>query len=87
MALADQIELKTYHGNCHCAAFKFSVKLPELKSGMVCACSICAKKGYIFASIGPNAEFTIERGEDVLKGYFFAGKKYAHKVSHCNIPL
>ena len=36
-------ELKTYYGNCHCAAFKFSMKVPELKSVRTCNCSICSR--------------------------------------------
>ena len=37
----------TYHGNCHCGAFKFSVQLPELKEAHACNCSICSKVSLI----------------------------------------
>ena len=40
--MAEQI-LETYHGNCHCGTFKFSVKLPELKQVHACDCSVCSK--------------------------------------------
>lgn len=40
--MAEQV-LETYHGNCHCGAFKFSVRLPELKEVFKCDCSICTK--------------------------------------------
>ncbi len=45
--MADQ-EPKTYHGACHCGAFKFSVKLPELKKVSACGCSICSKVSSFF---------------------------------------
>jgi len=36
-------QLHTYHGNCHCGAFKFAVKLPEVKDVYACNCSICVR--------------------------------------------
>lgn len=39
----DEEELKIYHGNCHCGAFKFSAKIPELKSARTCNCSLCLR--------------------------------------------
>ena len=42
--------LKTYHGNCHCGAFQFSVKLPELKQVYACDCSICTKVLPLFST-------------------------------------
>jgi hypothetical protein len=72
-------ELKTYYGNCHCGAFKFNVKLPELKSVLECNCSICSRKGYqwVFPSAG---NFIIEKGEGTLKDYEFGPCSMAHKV-------
>jgi hypothetical protein len=72
-------ELKTYYGNCHCGAFKFNVKLPELKSVLECNCSICSRKGYqwVFPSAG---NFTVEKGEGTLKDYEFGPCTMAHKV-------
>ena len=40
--MAEQV-LQTYHGNCHCGAFIFSVQLPDLKRVFACNCSICSK--------------------------------------------
>jgi hypothetical protein len=72
-------ELQSYHGNCHCGAFKFTVKLPELKSGMTCNCSICSKKGYIW--VFPSKEdLEIHRGLDGMTTYKFGKKSMAHKV-------
>jgi hypothetical protein len=72
-------ELKTYYGNCHCGAFKFTVKLPELDSVMDCNCSICFRKGYVWVFPGAGC-FTVEKGEGTLKDYEFAAKTMAHKV-------
>ncbi|KAE9363755.1 hypothetical protein N431DRAFT_497541 [Stipitochalara longipes BDJ] len=71
-------ELKTYHGNCHCGAFKFTVKLPEISSVGDCNCSICFRKGYVWVFPGAGC-FTIEKGEGTLKDYEFAGKTIAHQ--------
>ncbi|CAF9943603.1 MAG: hypothetical protein ALECFALPRED_000748 [Alectoria fallacina] len=57
--------LETYHGNCHCGAFKFSVKLPELK-----------QKGYLW--VFPSS-FVVEKGEGTLKDYLFSNKTTTHK--------
>jgi hypothetical protein len=73
-------ELKTYHGNCHCGAFKFSLKLPEITSVMGCNCSICFRKDYKWVFPGVGA-FTIEKGEGTLKDYEFGPKSMAHQVS------
>jgi hypothetical protein len=73
-------ELKTYYGNCHCGAFKFNVKLPEITTLMVCNCSICSRNAYNWVFPGAGA-FTVEKGEGTLKDYEFGNKKMVHKVS------
>jgi hypothetical protein len=72
-------ELKTYHGNCHCGAFKFSIKVPELTEVTECNCSICFKKGYKWVFPGEDG-FTVEKGEGCLKEYEFGQKATTHKV-------
>ena len=49
--MTEQV-LETYQGNCHCGAFKFSVRLPELKQVFGCNCSICSKVFVLFHSWG-----------------------------------
>ncbi|KAL2060915.1 hypothetical protein VTL71DRAFT_8967 [Oculimacula yallundae] len=71
-------DLKTYHGNCHCGAFKFNLRIPELKSAMTCNCSICLKKGYWWIFPGPGA-LTLEKGDANLKGYEFGPCMMTHK--------
>lgn len=71
-------ELKTYYGNCHCGAFKFNIRIPELTSATECNCSICFKKAYKWVFPGPDC-FTIEKGDGILKEYEFGKKTMAHK--------
>jgi hypothetical protein len=70
-------DLKTYRGNCHCGAFKFSVKLPELTSVMECNCSICSKKGYKWVFPTEDA-FIVEKDDGKLKDYRFGKKNMSH---------
>lgn len=72
-------ELKTYQGNCHCGAVKFTVKFPEVKAATACNCSICFKKGYLWLFPG-TGDLTFERGEDTLSIYQFGSKAFLHKV-------
>lgn len=37
-----------YHGNCHCGKFRFELTVPEILEAIVCACTLCAKKGYLW---------------------------------------
>ncbi|MCJ1283673.1 hypothetical protein MMC26_003004 [Xylographa opegraphella] len=78
---------KTYCGNCHCAAFKFSLTVPKITSVQTCNCSICSKKGYLW--VYPRKEaFTIERGEDALAEYHSASKAFTHKFCPtCGTPV
>ncbi|KAM0795539.1 hypothetical protein BDR22DRAFT_796515, partial [Usnea florida] len=84
---------ETHHGNCHCGAFKFSVRLPELKQVFACNCSICSKKGYFWAFPSSDDLFVVEKGHDRLKDYQFGKKTMSHKVrlthppSSCAWPL
>ena len=36
-------DLKTYHGNCHCGAFRYYVKFARLDEVTYCNCSFCSK--------------------------------------------
>jgi len=72
-------ELKTYHGNCHCGAFKFILEVPEITSVTVCNCSICFKKGYKWVFPGDIGKFTVERGEGTLKDYEFGPVTMSHR--------
>jgi hypothetical protein len=72
-------ELKTYHGNCHCGAFKFIIKTPEFTTARTCDCSICTQKSYFW--VFPKKEdVTVLRGEENLTEYTFGTNQYLHKV-------
>lgn len=71
--------LKTYRGNCHCGAFVYEVELPEIKAVSTCNCSICSKKGYLWAK--PSEIKVVKGSEDALTAYTFASNTYYHKVS------
>ncbi|KAJ6191191.1 hypothetical protein N7519_001212 [Penicillium mononematosum] len=69
-------ESSSHSGNCHCGAVRFSFTLsPPLHEypTNTCNCSICTKNGYLL--VYPfTKDFTIEKGEDVLKDYRFGNR-------------
>lgn len=72
--------LQTYPGNCHCAAFRFTISCPPITTANACNCSICTKKQYLFVSI-PVERFKVTRGkEEELREYKFSEKRVVHKV-------
>ena len=77
--MADSQPLKTYRGNCHCKAFVYEAKVPEINEVFECNCSICHKKGYLLV-MSDDANFEMVKGsEDQLTTYAFGNQKYAHK--------
>lgn len=78
MADSEQ-QIKKYRGNCHCGAFVFEFEAPEIKSGVICNCSICYKKGYF--AITPGVELKIVKDGGTIKQYQFGEKKWKHQVS------
>ncbi|KAK7062310.1 GFA domain-containing protein [Favolaschia claudopus] len=80
MSESAEMKLKEYRGNCHCGAFKFKLKIPEIKEAHTCTCSVCAKKGYLW-TFPKREQLTIVQGEEdkTLKTYLFAKKMMAHK--------
>jgi hypothetical protein len=57
-----------YHGNCHCGRFRFELTEAELAEAIVCACTLCAKKGYLWIRPGTGS-FKITREEGSLTEY------------------
>ncbi|KAI4761150.1 hypothetical protein E4T52_01873 [Aureobasidium sp. EXF-3400] len=70
---------QTYYGNCHCGAFKYSIALAPIKKASVCNCSICSRKGYLFARPEEPSDFKVEAGEGTLKTYTFGNGVAEHK--------
>ncbi|KAF7342110.1 GFA domain-containing protein [Mycena venus] len=77
MAVPPLVE---YRGNCHCGAFKFKLKIPELNQAHSCNCSICFKNGYLW-TFPARAQFTVVEGDEdtTLKSYLFGKQMMAHK--------
>ena len=79
-------ERKTYSGNCHCGAFKFTIRVPELQEFAECSCDTCVKNGYKW--IFPGAEnFEIVRGEEGLRSYRFGEGGMVHEVCFCLLSV
>jgi hypothetical protein len=75
-----QAPTKTYRGNCHCGAFVYEAQMPEIKKVIDCNCSLCHKKGYLFA-VTPQSTVKIVKGdENALTSYQFGEKKLQHMV-------
>ncbi|KAJ7291439.1 Mss4-like protein [Mycena rebaudengoi] len=88
--------LKTYEGNCHCGAVKFTVSLPPLETTPLhaCQCSICTKKGYLFVFATKSAlRFAKGAGSDglgggVLRDYEFNDRQMTHRFcGTCGTPF
>ena len=83
-----------HKANCHCGAVRFTVTLsPPLPEYPVmnCNCSICSRNGYLLVYPHPN-DFTLEKGEEVLKDHRFNTKQARHRFcgqcgSSCFIQL
>ncbi|CAG8893697.1 unnamed protein product [Penicillium egyptiacum] len=87
-------ESSSHSGNCHCGAVRFNFTLsPPLHEypTNTCNCSICSKNGYLL--VYPfTKDFTVEKGEDVLKDYRFGKRTVKHQFcgecgSSCFIRL
>ncbi|KAJ7636831.1 Mss4-like protein [Roridomyces roridus] len=76
--MSDSPTLVEYRGNCHCGAFKFTFKAPEIKETYACNCSICYKNAYLW---GFPKDFVAVKGdiETTLKSYEFANRTMQHK--------
>ncbi|KAF6810122.1 glutathione-dependent formaldehyde-activating gfa [Colletotrichum sojae] len=40
--------LKTLQGNCHCGANRYDIQLPEFPALVICDCTLCFKKAYVW---------------------------------------
>ncbi|KAJ7639421.1 Mss4-like protein [Roridomyces roridus] len=60
-----------YRGNCHCGAFKYTFKAPEIKANHVCNCSICVKISYLW-TFADNIVVVKGDIDTTLRDYEFA---------------
>ena len=70
--------MKTYHGNCHCGAVKFSFDHDEITQGVRCNCSICKRKGAVMSPFTIKPEDLVIEAEDNMLGNYRFGSKVAH---------
>ena len=79
---APESPIRTYRGNCHCAAFIYTLTVPEITSLSSCNCSYCSKRGVLWHTIPePETQFQVVKGsEDDLAVYQFGSGQFLHKV-------
>ncbi|KAJ7681202.1 Mss4-like protein [Mycena rosella] len=77
----ESAQVIDYRGNCHCGAFKFTFRAPELKQAFACNCSICSRNGYLWAFPASSEDFVVVKGDEdsTLKSYEFGKRAMAHK--------
>ncbi|MGG1945438.1 GFA family protein [Trinickia sp. NRRL B-1857] len=68
--------VKPYTGACHCGDVQFDVQL-DLDQTIVCNCSICKKRGFIWA-FAQGDQFNWRRGENDTSEYLF----HKHAIHH-----
>lgn len=77
--MSSEGNLKTYRGNCHCGAFVYEAKLPEITSYTQCNCSICHKKGYAYL-VPEGGQIDVVKGSiDELATYAFKTGGFVHR--------
>ena len=65
-------------GGCHCGAVRFTARLPDPPvAALECNCSICAMTGFLHIIV-PHADFTLERGAEMLTSYRFGSGAAEH---------
>ncbi|KAJ7510696.1 Mss4-like protein [Mycena galericulata] len=76
--MSESTQLIDYRGNCHCGAFKFTFKAPEITKAFACNCSICYKNGYLWST---PRDLVIVKGDmdNTLKSYEFGKRTMVHK--------
>ncbi len=82
---AQDAELHTHQGTCHCGAVRFTVMAPRDVIAEDCNCSICRKAGYLHLLV-PAAHFTLETDVDALTTYSFNSGVARHTFCrHCGV--
>ena len=71
--------LRAYRGNCHCGAYVFEAKLPEITKIKACNCSICYKRADVWAWAAQSNVTWIKGDLKTMKGYTFGKKQFEHK--------
>ena len=69
-------DAKAYQGGCHCGRVRYEVTT-ELSQAFDCNCSICMKRGALWA-FAKAPQFKLVQGGDALTDYQFGKKKIHH---------
>jgi hypothetical protein len=72
---------ETYSGGCHCGRVRYQVTL-DLGSVAACNCSICEKRGALWAFATAD-KFTLTSGAEELADYQFNKKVIHHLFCRC----
>ena len=65
-------DAKSYSGGCHCGQVRFDVTA-DLSKVYSCNCSICSKRGALWAFVPPGS-FALRAGAEALADYQFNKK-------------
>ena len=71
-------DAKTSNGGCHCGRVRYEVTC-DLAMVMACNCSICAKRGALWA-FAKKPQFKLLKGADALSDYQFGQKRIRSSV-------
>lgn len=75
--------MTTYKGSCHCGRVRFEVDA-DISAVDDCNCSLCFKKGMLYAEVPPE-RFRLISGEEALTLYRpFVAKHYFCKHCGCH---
>ena len=70
-------DAKSYSGGCHCGQVRFDVTA-DLGKVYSCNCSICVKRGALWAFVPPES-FALQSGAEALVDYRF-NKRVIHHL-------
>ena len=81
------LEMKTFHGSCHCGAVRYQADIDLTHGTIKCNCSICRKMRFWAVQV-PSAAFRLLDGAAALSEYRFHLKRDGHYFCrHCGINV
>ncbi len=78
-ATDESAKTTTYRGNCHCGAFVFEARIPEVEFVVECDCSNCLKKGYLWLFLD-SKDVTIVENDGLLTEFTCGPMRSTHQV-------
>ena len=83
--MAQDADLVTHRGGCHCGRVCFEVDAPAEIEALDCNCSMCRRAGYLHLIV-PRENFRLLRGKRSLSDYRFNTRVARHLFCrHCGI--